>query len=241
MRAGSPLCDGVITPRDILAIKGIKEVQEYIVNEVQEVYRLQGVKINDKHFEVVVRQMMRKVEVIDSGDTNLLEKQLVDKHEFMEANDRIFDKKYVEDPGDSEVLQPGQLVTVRQLREENSKRKDMKLVEVVDATPAVSSPVLQGITRASLHTDSWVSAASFQETTKVLNEASIRAKIDTLKGLKENVIVGHKIPAGTGLYNSKDLIVGSQIEMEKIESSKNDKTDEDIVNLSVVNEPKEVS
>ena len=243
VRAGSPLCDGVITPRDILAIKGIKEVQEYIVNEVQEVYRLQGVKINDKHFEVVVRQMMRKVEVVDSGDTNLLEKQLVDKHDFMEANDRIFDKKYVEDPGDSEIFQSGQLVTVRQLREENSKlkRKDMKLVEVVDATPAVSSPVLQGITRASLHTDSWVSAASFQETTKVLNEASIRAKIDTLKGLKENVIVGHKIPAGTGLYNSKDLIVGSQVEMEKIESSKNDKTDEDIVNLSEVNQPKEVS
>ena len=144
------LCDGVITPRDILSIKGIKAVQEYIVNEVQDVYRLQGVKINDKHFEVVVRQMMRKVEVLDAGDTNLLEKQLVDKHDFMEANDKIFDKKYVEDPGGSVTFQAGQLISARQLREENSKlkRKDMKLVEVVDATPAVSTPILQGITRA---------------------------------------------------------------------------------------------
>tara|TARA_B110000495_G_scaffold130540_1_gene113777 strand:- start:18 stop:779 length:762 start_codon:yes stop_codon:yes gene_type:complete len=224
VRAGSALCDGNITPKDILAIKGVKAVQEYIVNEVQEVYRLQGVKINDKHFEVIVRQMMRKVEVLDAGDTSLLEKQLVDKNYFMEANDKIFDKKYVEDPGDSESLESGQLVSVRQLREENSrlKRKDLKLVQVVDATHAVSNPILQGITRASLHTDSWVSAASFQETTKVLNEASIRAKIDTLKGLKENVIVGHKIPAGTGLFENKNTIVGSQVEMDRLESLKNE-------------------
>ena len=227
VRAGSPLCDGNITPKDILSIKGIKAVQEYIVNEVQEVYRLQGVKINDKHFEVVVRQMMRKVEVIDAGDTNLLEKQLVDKHDFMEANDKIYDQKYVEDPGGSEFLQAGQLISARQLREENSrlKRKDLKLVEVTDATPAVSTPILQGITRASLHTDSWVSAASFQETTKVLNEASIRAKIDTLAGLKENVIVGHKIPAGTGLYPNRDTIVASQMEMDRIELLKNENSE----------------
>jgi len=228
VRAGSPLCDGVITPKDILSIKGIKAVQEYIVNEVQEVYRLQGVKINDKHFEVVVRQMMRKVEVLDSGDTNLLEKQLVDKHAFMEANDKIFDKKYVEEAGDSENFEAGQLVSVRQLREENSrlKRKDLKLVQVVDAIPAVSTPILQGITRASLHTDSWVSAASFQETTKVLNEASIRAKVDTLIGLKENVIVGHRIPAGTGLFESKDLIVGSQVEMDRLAALKAEDSEE---------------
>ena len=235
VRAGSPLCDGVITPRDILSIKGIKAVQEYIVNEVQEVYRLQGVKINDKHFEVVVRQMMRKVEVLDAGDTNLLEKQLVDKHDFMEANDKIFDKKYVEDPGGSATFQAGQLVSVRQLREENSKlkRKDLKLVEVVDATPAVSTPILQGITRASLNTDSWVSAASFQETTKVLNEASIRAKIDTLNGLKENVIVGHKIPAGTGLFNSRDVIVGSQLEMDSLESIKSETSSQELETAEV--------
>ncbi len=237
VRAGSALCDGNITPKDILAIKGVKAVQEYIVNEVQEVYRLQGVKINDKHFEVIVRQMMRKVEVLDAGDTSLLEKQLVDKNYFMEANDKIFDKKYIEDPGDSENLQAGQLVSVRQLREENSrlKRKDLKLVQVVDATHAVSNPILQGITRASLHTDSWVSAASFQETTKVLNEASIRAKIDTLKGLKENVIVGHKIPAGTGLFENKNTIVGSQVEMDRLESLKSEKleiTEEETIEVS---------
>ncbi|MEJ6748893.1 MAG: DNA-directed RNA polymerase subunit beta' [Flavobacteriales bacterium] len=230
VRAGSPLCDGVITPRDILAIKGIKAVQEYIVNEVQEVYRLQGVKINDKHFEVVVRQMMRKVEVTDAGDTTLLEKQIVNKNDFMEANDKIFDKKYIEDAGDSEKFEEGQLVSVRQLREENSKlkRKDLKLVQVVDATPAISNPILQGITRASLHNDSWVSAASFQETTKVLNEASIRAKVDTLRGLKENVIVGHRIPAGTGLYPPKDVLVASQVEMDRLEALKNS-ADEEVV------------
>ena len=186
--------------------------------------------------------MMRKVEVLDAGDTNLLEKQLVDKHDFMEANDKIFDKKYVEDPGDSENFQAGQLISVRQLREENSrlKRKDMKEVEVVDATPAVSTPVLQGITRASLHTDSWVSAASFQETTKVLNEASIRAKIDTLRGLKENVIVGHKIPAGTGLFNSKDIIVGSQVEMDRLESLKSITPSEEVETIEVAEEVAEI-
>ena len=179
--------------------------------------------------------MMRKVEVLDAGDTNLLEKQLVDKHDFMEANDKIFDKKYVEDPGGSLTFQAGQLVSVRQLREENSKlkRKDLKLVEVVDATPAVSTPILQGITRASLNTDSWVSAASFQETTKVLNEASIRAKIDTLNGLKENVIVGHKIPAGTGLFNSRDVIVGSQLEMDSLESLKSETSSQELETAEV--------
>ena len=191
---------------------------------------MQGVKINDKHFEVVVRQMMRKVEVLDAGDTNLLEKQLVNKYDFVEANDKIFDKKYVEDAGDSSLFQPGQLVSVRQLRDENSrlKRKDLKLVEVKDAVPAVSAPVLQGITRASLHTDSWVSAASFQETTKVLNEASIRAKVDNLNGLKENVIVGHKIPAGTGLFHSNNLIVGSQKEMQDKENLQQDLIEESL-------------
>ncbi len=186
--------------------------------------------------------MMRKVEVLDAGDTTLLEKQLVDKHDFMDANDKIFDKKYVEDPGDSETFYSGQLISVRQLREENSrlKRKDMKQLEVVDATPAVSTPVLQGITRASLHTDSWVSAASFQETTKVLNEASIRAKIDTLRGLKENVIVGHKIPAGTGLFNSKDIIVGSQVEMDRLESLKSITSSEEVEAIEVDQEVAEI-
>ena len=198
-------------------------------------------KINDKHFEVVVRQMMRKVEVLDSGDTNLLEKQLVDKHAFMEANDKIFDKKYVEEAGDSENFEAGQLVSVRQLREENSrlKRKDLKLVQVVDATPAVSTPILQGITRASLHTDSWVSAASFQETTKVLNEASIRAKVDTLIGLKENVIVGHRIPAGTGLFEPKDVIVGSQVEMDRLAALKAEDSEEVVKVAEIVDTTEE--
>ena len=230
VKAGTSLCDGVITPRDILAIKGVTTVQEYIVNEVQEVYRLQGVKINDKHFEVVVRQMMRKVEVLDAGDTRLLEKQLINKNEFMEENDMIFDKKYVEDAGDSSKLKSGQLVSVRQLREENSKlkRKDLQLVQVRDAVPAISAPILQGITRSSLQTESWVSAASFQETTKVLNEAAIRAKVDGLKGLKENVIVGHKIPAGTGLFDTKELIVGSQVEIDKLAELKNETTSNEV-------------
>lgn len=192
------------------------KVQEYIVNEVQEVYRLQGVKINDKHFEVIVRQMMRKVEVEDPGDTRFLEGELVGKIDFQEENDDIFGKKVVTDPGDSEVLHQGQIITARKLRDENSllKRKDKKLVEARDAQPATAFQVLQGITRASLQTNSFISAASFQETTKVLTQASINAKSDSLRGLKENVIVGHKIPAGTGLPEYDDLIVGSKSEYE---------------------------
>ena len=216
VRAGTPLSDGAITPSDILAIMGPTAVQEYIVNEVQDVYRLQGVKINDKHFEVIVRQMMRKVEIVDAGDTRFLEKEMADKLEFMEENDRIFGKKVVVDAGDSENLKPGQIVTARKLRDENSmlKRKDLKLVEVRDAVPAVSSQVLQGITRAALQTTSFMSAASFQETTKVLNDAAIRGKVDYLEGMKENVICGHLIPAGTGQREYDHLIVGNKEEME---------------------------
>ena len=219
VKSGSPLCDGVITPSDILAIKGVTTVQEYIVNEIQDVYRLQGVKINDKHFEVLVRQMMRKVEIIDSGDTYFLEKQLVSKTEFMEQNDNIFGMQFITDSGDSSDFKAGQIVSVRELREENSriKRKDGKVVESRDAVPAISSPVLQGITRASLQVDSWISAASFQQTTKVLNEAAINAKRDPLIGLKENVIIGKKIPAGTGLVNASDVVIGSQQEMDDLE------------------------
>jgi len=216
VRAGTPLSDGAITPNDILAIKGPTVVQEYIVNEIQEVYRLQGVKINDKHFEVIVRQMMRKVLIEDQGDTHFLEKSLVDKLDFMEENDWIYDKKIVTDSGDSENLKPGMIITARKLRDENSllKRKDKKLVSVVDAMPATSSQVLQGITRAALQTKSFMSAASFQETTKVLNEAAIRGKIDYLQGLKENVICGHLIPAGTGLHEYQKLIVAPILEPE---------------------------
>ncbi len=217
VRAGTPLSDGATTPADILAIKGPTAVQEYIVNEVQDVYRLQGVKINDKHFEVIVRQMMRKVAIADSGDTKFLEKQIVDKIVFMEENDEIWGKKVVEDAGDSETLKAGMIVTARRLRDENSqlKRKDMKTVTAREAVPATSSQVLQGITRAALQTNSFMSAASFQETTKVLNEAAIQGKIDTLEGLKENVICGHLIPAGTGLREYKDIIVGSKEEYDK--------------------------
>ena len=216
VKSGSPLCDGVITPSDILAIKGVTTVQEYIVNEIQDVYRLQGVKINDKHFEVLVRQMMRKVEITDSGDTYFLEKQLVSKSEFMDQNDNIFGKQFIVNPGDSTDFKAGQIVSVRELREENSriKRKDGNIIESRDAIPAISSPVLQGITRASLQVDSWISAASFQQTTKVLNEAAINAKRDPLIGLKENVIIGKKIPAGTGLVNAEDVVIGSQVEMD---------------------------
>ena len=201
VKAGTPLSDGAVTPSDILAIKGPTEVQEYIVNEVQEVYRLQGVKINDKHFEVIVRQMMRKVKIEDPGDTNFLEGEIVDKWDFMEENDRMFGKKVVLDAGDSENLKAGQIVSARKLRDELStlKRKDLRLVEARDAVAATSSQVLQGITRAALQTSSFMSAASFQETTKVLNEAAIAGKVDYLEGLKENVIVGHLIPAGTGM------------------------------------------
>ena len=222
VKAGSPLSDGAITPSDILSIKGPSQVQEYLVNEIQEVYRLQGVKINDKHFEVIVRQMMRKVIIEDPGDTRFLEKEQVNKIDFIEENDSIIDKKVVVDPGDSETFKPGQIITIRRLRDENSvlKRKDLKLVEARDAIPATSTPLLQGITQASLHTKSWISAASFQETTKVLNEAAISGKVDHLLGLKENVIVGHLIPAGTGLREYEKLIVGSQEEYDMLMASK---------------------
>jgi DNA-directed RNA polymerase subunit beta' len=218
VKAGTPLSEGAITPSDILAIKGPMKVQEYIVNEVQEVYRLQGVKINDKHFEVIVRQMMRKVEVEDPGDTRFLEGELVNKIDFQEENDDIFGKKVVIDPGDSEALRQGQIITARKLRDENSllKRKDKQLIEAREAKPATAFQVLQGITRASLQTNSFISAASFQETTKVLTLASINAKSDELMGLKENVIVGHKIPAGTGLREYDDLIVGSRAEYDAV-------------------------
>ncbi|MCE2846953.1 MAG: DNA-directed RNA polymerase subunit beta' [Sphingobacteriales bacterium] len=223
IRAGHALSDGAITPSDILAIKGPTAVQEYLVNEIQEVYRLQGVKINDKHFETIVRQMMRKVIIEDPGDTRFLERESVNKIDFMEENDSVIDKKVVEDPGDSVRFKAGQIINLRQLRDENSqlKRKDMKLVDARDANPATSSPLLQGITQASLHTKSWISAASFQETTKVLNEAAIKGSIDTLNGLKENVIVGHLIPAGTGLREYEKLIVGSQEEYDLLMASKN--------------------
>ncbi|BDX36819.1 DNA-directed RNA polymerase subunit beta' [Tenuifilaceae bacterium CYCD] len=222
VKAGIPLSDGAITPGDILAIKGPTKVQEYIVNEVQEVYRLQGVKINDKHFEVIVRQMMRKVEIDDPGDTRFLEKQIVDKWEFIEENDYIFDKKVVVEAGDAVGYRPGQIITARMLRDENSKfkRKDMKLIQARDAVPATSSQVLQGITRAALQTNSFMSAASFQETTKVLNEAAIFGKEDNLEGLKENVICGHLIPAGTGLREFDRLVVYSKDEHDLIERSK---------------------
>ena len=222
IRAGMPLSDGAITPSDILAIMGPTAVQEYIVNEIQDVYRLQGVKINDKHFEVIVRQMMRKVEIIDPGDSRFLEQQVVDKLEVMDENDRIWGKKVVTDAGDSQTLKPGQIVTARKLRDENSmlKRRDMKLVEVRDAIPATANQILQGITRAALQTSSFMSAASFQETTKVLNEAAINGKVDNLEGLKENVICGHLIPAGTGQREFDKLIVGAKDEFERIASNR---------------------
>jgi len=218
VKAGTPLSDGATTPSDILAIKGPTKVQEYIVNEVQEVYRLQGVKINDKHFEVIVRQMMRKVEIIDPGDTKFLEKQLVDKWEFFEENDWIYGKKVIEEGGDSPSLKPGQIVTARKLRDENSvlKRKDQKPIKAREAIPATSQQILQGITRAALQTQSFMSAASFQETTKVLNEAAVFGKVDYLEGLKENVIVGHLIPAGTGNRRFSNLIVGSKEDYERL-------------------------
>ena len=217
IRAGMPLSDGAITPSDILSIMGPTAVQEYIVNEIQDVYRLQGVKINDKHFEVIVRQMMRKVEIVDPGDTRFLEQQVVDKVEVMEENDRIWGKKVVTDAGDSQTLKAGQIVTARKLRDENSmlKRRDLKLVEVRDAMPATANQILQGITRAALQTGSFMSAASFQETTKVLNEAAINGKVDYLEGLKENVICGHLIPAGTGQREFDKLIVGAKDDFDR--------------------------
>ena len=218
VRAGQPLSDGAITPSDILSIKGPTAVQEYLVNEIQEVYRLQGVKINDKHIECIVSQMMQKVEIIDSGDTSFLVGEYVDKFEFREENDTILDKKFVTETGDSQKFKPGQIISARELRDENSslKRKDQKIVEVRDALSAVSRPTLQGITQASLKTESWLSAASFQETTKVLSEAAIRGKADRLVGLKENVIVGHLIPAGTGQRRFNNMIVGSEEEYDRL-------------------------
>jgi DNA-directed RNA polymerase subunit beta' len=218
VKAGQPLSDGAITPSDILSIKGPTAVQEYLVNEIQEVYRLQGVKINDKHIECIVSQMMQKVEIIDSGDTTFLPGEYVDKFEFREENDLVLDKKVVLEAGDSNRFKVGQIVSPRELRDENSslKRKDLKPVEVRDALSAVSRPTLQGITQASLKTESWLSAASFQETTKVLSEAAIRGKADKLMGLKENVIVGHLIPAGTGQRIFNDMIVGSEDEYEDL-------------------------
>ena len=222
IKAGAPLSDGQIAPGDILTIKGPFAVQEYVVNEIQEVYRLQGVKINDKHIETIVRQMMKKVEIIDAGDTKFLEEDLVDRFEFNEENDRIFDKKVVTEPGDSNKFRPGQIVTLREFREENSvlRRADKKLVEVRDAHPATAQPVLLGITKASLGVQSWISAASFQETTKVLSTAAIEGKTDDLLGLKENVITGHPIPAGTGLREFENMIVGSKEEYELLLTTK---------------------
>jgi DNA-directed RNA polymerase subunit beta' len=235
VKSGVPLCDGVITPADILAIKGMVSVQQYIVNEIQDVYRLQGVKINDKHFEVLVRQMMRKVKIADSGDTYFLENSLVGKESFNEQNDKIFGMKFVTDAGDSEELKAGQIISPRELREENSrlKRKDLKEVESRGAISAVATPVLQGITRASLQVDSWISAASFQQTTKVLNEAAINAKRDNLIGLKENVIIGKKIPAGTGLIQASETVVGSQADYDKLTNSD---TEEEVATEEVVAE-----
>ena len=222
VRAGMPLSDGSITPEDILRIKGPSAVQQYLVNEVQEVYRLQGVKINDKHFEVVVRQMMRKVRIEDPGDTTFLENQLAHKDDFIEENDKLFGMKVVTNSGDSENLKEGQILSPRALRDENSllRRNDKELVEARDVVTATATPVLQGITRASLQTKSFISAASFQETTKVLNEAAVAGKVDTLEGLKENVIVGHKIPAGTGMRRYDTIIVGSKQELEEMNKAK---------------------
>ena len=221
VKAGTPLSDGAITPNDILAIKGPTAVQSYLVNEIQEVYRLQGVKINDKHFEVIVRQMMRKVKIEDTGDTLFLEGNLVHAVDFIEENDNIFGMKVVEDAGESESLKVGQIISSRDLRDENSilTREDKALVTARDARPATAAPVLQGITRASLQTKSFISAASFQETTKVLNEAAVNAKEDTLEGLKENVIVGHLIPAGTGLKKYRSTVVGSKEEYAQMQET----------------------
>ncbi len=222
VRAGTPLSDGAITPADILAIKGPTAVQEYIVNQVQDVYRLQGVSINDKHFEIIVRQMMRKVQINEPGDTRFLEGGIVDKLEFAEENDRIWGKKVVTDAGDSETMHPGMIVTARKLRDENSmlKRRDLKPVQVRDAVAATSTQILQGITRAALGASSFMSAASFQETTKVLNEAAISGKTDPLEGMKENVICGHLIPAGTGLREFERIIVGPKDEMFELRRNK---------------------
>ncbi len=232
VKAGDPLSDGAITPAAILSIKGPGAVQEYLVNNIQEVYRLQGVKINDKHFEVIVRQMMQKVIIIDPGNTTFLEQEVVNKQDFMRENDDIFDKQIILDPGDSNVLRQGQIVPMRKVRDENSalKRRDMKPVAFTRAMPATSQPLLQGITRASLGTKSFVSAASFQETTKVLNEAAIAGKVDELLGLKENVIVGHLIPAGTGVRAYEKIVVGSMEEYQRLMASKEEfETEESVI------------
>jgi DNA-directed RNA polymerase subunit beta' len=222
VRAGTPLSDGAITPEDILRIQGPSAVQQYLVNEIQEVYRLQGVKINDKHFEVVIRQMMRKVRIQDPGDTLFLEDQLAHTSDFILENDKLYGMKVVEEAGDSSSLKPGQIISPRELRDENSllKREDKNLVSARDVITATATPVLQGITRASLQTKSFISAASFQETTKVLNEAAVAGKIDTLEGLKENVIVGHRIPAGTGMRDYDNIIVGSKEEYSELMAGK---------------------
>jgi DNA-directed RNA polymerase subunit beta' len=227
VKAGMPLSDGSISPADILAIKGPAAVQEYLVNGIQEVYRLQGVKINDKHFEVIVHQMMQKVHIEDPGDTRFLENDSVDRWDFMVENDEIFDKKVVVEAGDSTTVKPGQIISLRKLRDENSqlKRQDLAQIEVRDAKPATASSVLQGITRASLGTKSFISAASFQETTKVLNEAAIAGKKDRMLGLKENVIVGHLIPSGTGVRGYERIIVGSQEEYDKLLASKQEEVE----------------
>ena len=233
VRAGTPLSDGAITPADILNIMGPTAVQEYIVNEVQDVYRMQGVMINDKHFEVIVRQMMRKVNILDPGDTNFLEAQIVDKRDFMDENDRIWGKKKVLDPGDSENVKEGQIITARKLRDENSslKRRDLRLIEARDTRPATSEQILQGITRAALQTSSFISAASFQETTKVLNEAAISGKVDSLEGMKENVICGHLIPAGTGLREYERLIVTSKDEVAPMLNEQTEPVDVEAVEI----------
>jgi DNA-directed RNA polymerase subunit beta' len=225
VRAGTPLSDGDMTPSDILAIKGPMRVQEYIVNEIQEVYRLQGVKINDKHFEVIVRQMMRKVEIDEPGDTRFLEGELIERNDFIDENDNIFGKVVVVEPGDSLTLKAGQIITARKLRDENSqlKRRDNRLIEARDAQPATGHQILQGITRSSLQTKSFISAASFQETTKVLTNAAISARTDYLTGLKENVIIGGKIPAGTGMRDYEHLIVGSMDDYEALVASETEK------------------
>ena len=222
VKAGTPMSDGQIAPADILTIKGPFAVQEYVVNEIQEVYRLQGVRINDKHIEVIVRQMMKKVEIVDAGDTKFLEEDLEDRFDFIEENDRIYDKKVVTEPGESTKMKAGQIVTLRELREENSilRRSDKKLVEVRDARPATATPVLLGITKASLGVQSWISAASFQETTKVLSQAAIQGKADLMLGLKENVITGHLIPAGTGQKQFDSLIVGSKEEYDVLTTTR---------------------
>jgi DNA-directed RNA polymerase subunit beta' len=222
IKAGAQLSDGQVAPADILSIKGPFAVQEYVVNEIQEVYRLQGVKINDKHIEVIVRQMMRKLNIVDPGDTRFLEDETVDKIEFLDENDWIFDKKVVTEAGDSTKLKPGQIVSLREVREENSilRRNDKKLAEFRDAHSATSAPMLLGITKASLGTQSWISAASFQETTKVLSSAAIQGKTDDMMGLKENVITGHPIPAGTGLREFENMIVGSKEEYELLQNTR---------------------